>query len=161
MGVFGMSETHICPRCGATLSARNVEGLCPACLATLSVQLTSPRAQTIGDYELLEEISHGGMGVVHKARQRSLDRIVALKMILAGHFARPEEVQRFKAEAQAAAGLQHPNIVAIHDVGEWDGRHFFTMDYVQGPTLADVVRQQPLPAHRAARYLHTIAQAVH
>ena len=113
-----------------------------------------------GDYELLEEIARGGMGVVYKARQVSLDRIVALKMILAGQLASPADVQRFHAEAKAAANLKHPNIVAIHEVGQHEGQHFFSMDYVAGRSLAELVRANPLPAARAARYVQTVAEAI-
>ncbi len=114
-----------------------------------------------GDYELLQEIARGGMGVVYKARQRSLDRVVALKMILAGQLAGPAEVQRFRHEAQLAAHLQHPGIVALHEVGEHEGQHFFSMDYIEGHSLADLVRQHPLPAGQAVRYVRLIAEAVH
>jgi tRNA A-37 threonylcarbamoyl transferase component Bud32 len=108
----------------------------------------------------LEEIARGGMGVVYKCRQRSLDRAVAVKMILAAQFATKEFVRRFRAEASTAAALQHPNIVAIHEVGIHDGRHFFSMDLVEGQNLAQLVGQRPLEPPRAARYLKLIAEAV-
>jgi hypothetical protein len=113
-----------------------------------------------GDYQLLDEIARGGMGVVFRARQLSLDRIVALKMILAGQLACPDDVQRFQAEAQAAAGLQHPNIVAIHEVGEHAGQHYFSMDLIDGVSLAEYARAHPMSARDAARLLQTIAEAV-
>jgi WD40 repeat protein len=114
-----------------------------------------------GDYELLEEIARGGMGVVYRARQISLNRIVALKMILAGQFASKQDVLRFRSEAEAAAILQHPNIVRIHETGERDGHHYFSMDYVEGRTLADIVHDGPLPAQRAAGYARSIAETIH
>jgi eukaryotic-like serine/threonine-protein kinase len=112
------------------------------------------------DYELLEEIARGGMGIVYKARQRSLNRIVALKMILAGQLASTGQVERFRAEARAVAYLQHPNIVAIHEVGEADGQDYFSMDYVEGRNLADLLREGPMVGRQAALYLRTIAEAV-
>jgi hypothetical protein len=114
-----------------------------------------------GDYELLEEIARGGMGVVYRARQIGLDRTVALKMILAGQLAGDEDVQRFYREARTAAQLQHPNIVAIHDVGRHEGQHYFSMDYVAGWSLADLVREEVLPPAQAARYLVPVAEAIH
>jgi WD40 repeat protein len=114
-----------------------------------------------GDYELLEQIGHGGMGVVYKAWQVSLGRVVALKLLPFGPFSRPEEVGRFRAEASAAASLQHPNIVAIHEVGEHEGQPYYSMDYVEGRTLADLARDQPSAPKQAATYLKTIAEAVH
>jgi tRNA A-37 threonylcarbamoyl transferase component Bud32 len=114
-----------------------------------------------GDYELMEEIARGGMGVVYKARQKSLNRVVALKMILAGKFASDADVKRFRTEAEAAANLQHPNIVAIHEVGEHEGRHYFSMDLVEGKDLARVIADKPMPAPKAAAVLKTIAEAVH
>ncbi len=116
---------------------------------------------SFGEYELLEEIARGGMGVVYKARQKSLGRTVAVKLILGGPLAGKEFVQRFRTESAAAAILQHPNIVAIHDVGVHDGRHYFSMDYVAGQSLAQLVGQQPLAPTRAARYVELIASAIH
>ena len=113
-----------------------------------------------GDYELLEEIAHGGMGVVYRARQLGLSRIVAVKMLLLGRFSSPESIQRFQREAKAAASLDHANIVAIHEVGNVEGQHFFSMDYVEGRSLAEVVREKPLGAATAATYCRAIATAI-
>jgi tetratricopeptide (TPR) repeat protein len=118
-------------------------------------------ATRFGDYELLEQIGQGGMGVVYRARQRSLNREVALKMIPFGALAGEEALRRFRAEAEAAAQLQHPNIVAIHEVGERGGQHFFSMELIRGGTLADRLRPGPLPAREAATLLQTVARAVH
>ena len=115
---------------------------------------------SIGDYELLEEIARGGMGVVYKARQISLNRIVALKMIKAGELAGGEEVQRFISEAESAAKLDHPNIVPIFEVGEVEGRHFFSMGLVEGVSLNDRLKDGPLPPREAAELILTIAAAV-
>jgi ankyrin repeat protein/tRNA A-37 threonylcarbamoyl transferase component Bud32 len=114
-----------------------------------------------GDYELIDEIARGGMGVVYKARQISLNRTVAVKMILTGRRPMAVEVNRFRASTRAAAGLQHPNIVPIYEIGEQDGHDYFSMEFVEGPNLAQVVRDNPLPAARAANYVRTIAEAVH
>jgi WD40 repeat protein/serine/threonine protein kinase len=124
-----------------------------------SLELPMPRA--FGDYELLEEIARGGMGIVYRARQLALDRTVAVKMLLFGPLSSPEFVKRFRAEASVAASLQHPNIVAIHDVGVCQGQQYFAMDYVEGQSLAKLLASGPLPATRAACYLKTIAEAIH
>jgi WD40 repeat protein/serine/threonine protein kinase len=117
--------------------------------------------RTFGNYELQEEIARGGMGVVWKARQIPLKRTVAVKMLLAGPYSSPEFVQRFRAEAEAAANLHHPNIVAIYEVGEQDGLPYFAMEYVDGSSLAQRVRENPMPPRQAAQLARTIAEAVH
>src|SRR5579859_2176848 len=103
-----------------------------------------------GDYELIQKIARGGMGVVYKARQRKLNRIVALKMILTGHLATAEEVQRFYLEAEAAAQLEHPGIVPIFEVGEHGGQPFFSMSFVEGGSLAQRAQEGPLSPREAA-----------
>lgn len=121
----------------------------------------NPRLRYFGDYELLEEVARGGMGIVYRARQVSLNRVVAVKMILAGQLATEADVKRFHTEAEAAANLQHPNIVAIHEIGEHDGQHYFSMDFVEGSSLADEIKRSPFTAVRAAVLLQTLAEAVH
>ena len=113
-----------------------------------------------GPYELLGEVGRGGMGVVYRARQKGLDRIVAIKMILASHLASREQVERFYAEARAAAKLQDPRIVSIHDVGQIHGQHFFAMEFVSGPSLAQLVKNGPIDCAQAARYVLVVARAV-
>ena len=119
-----------------------------------------PRIRYLGDYELVEEIARGGMGVVYKARQVSLNRIVAVKMILAGQLATKADHDRFHAEAQAAALLEHPNIVPIFEVGEHEGQHYFSMGYVDGQSLAARLAEGPLPPKEAAELVATVAEAV-
>jgi eukaryotic-like serine/threonine-protein kinase len=113
-----------------------------------------------GPYELLCEIGRGGMGVVYRARQKGLDRSVAVKMILAGHLASPELVHRFQAEAKAAARLRHSNIVHIHDVGQFDGQDFFAMEYIDGPSLAERILDGPVDFRTTVRLMVMVARAV-
>jgi serine/threonine-protein kinase len=115
---------------------------------------------TIGDYQLIEEIGRGGMGVVFRARQISLDREVAVKMILRGRLASEADLQRFLAEATATARLEHPAIVPVYDVGDMDGRPFFSMKLIEGQTLADRVADGPLPQREAAELVSAVARAV-
>jgi serine/threonine protein kinase len=117
--------------------------------------------QRFGHYELLEEIGRGGMGVVYKACQTKLNRLVALKMILAGSLAVAKERARFQLEAEAVARLQHPNIVQIYEVGEVEGRPFFALEYVPGGSLADRLDGTPVLPNSAAQLIETLARAMH
>jgi serine/threonine-protein kinase len=130
---------------------------------TLPLAPSSPSEppRLFGDYELLEVLGRGGMGVVYKARQRSLNRVVALKVTRHGQQSSPEELARFRAEAKAAARLDnHGNIVPVYEVGEWDGQAYFSMKFVDGTTLSALAAGGPLPPHQAAQYLLAIARAV-
>ena len=139
-----------CPKCARAITASAPRGLCPACMVSSvfdllggleaedAPEMPAPAAanERVGDYELLEQIGRGGMGVVFRARDTRLHRIVALKLILTGKLASDVEVKRFQTEAEAAAQLEHPNITPIYEVGESEGRHFFAMKLMEGGSLA-------------------------
>lgn len=161
------------PRCGVC-GARVRPGIpCSACLLKLAADFgTEPedtlletlRWQGFGDYEVIEEIDRGGMGVVYRARQLSLGREVALKMILAGELAGKKALRMFQTEAQAAANLHHPNIVPVYEIGEHEMQHYFTMRYIPGGrTIADwavLMREKPRDlAAAAAKVAHAVAHA--
>src|SRR5262245_4679683 len=170
-----------CSKCGALARLVTRSSLCPRCLlaAGLSECLEPPEAEPDADlaarelkatgfgrlsrYELVEEIARGGMGVVYRARDTALNRMVALKMILTGQFASERDVKRFRAEAEAAARLDHPNIVPIYEVGEQDRRLFYSMKFMEGGTLTErlAASKAPLGAHKSASLLVKVARAVH
>jgi eukaryotic-like serine/threonine-protein kinase len=121
-------------------------------------------AKLLGDfgaYELLEEIGRGGQGVVYRARQKSLNRTVALKVLGLGPWTTETHLKRFRREAEAAASLQHPGIVPIYEVGERDGQCYFSMEFVEGGQLDEVTKRQPIPIRRAVELIAKVARTVH
>ncbi len=166
-----MNTTLTCQSCGVLLPAGNTESYCPACflrqgLLSSTIGSVPPLPATavpppvFGSYELMEEIGRGGMGVVYKARQRNLKRTVAIKLLVSGAYSSESLLRRFQIEAESAAGLQHPGIVAIYEFGENDNQPFYAMEYVEGHNLSDVTGGQPLTPPRAATYLRAVAEAV-
>jgi serine/threonine protein kinase/predicted Zn-dependent protease len=135
--------------------------LAPTVRAGTSTQQRVAPPPSVPGYETLAELGRGGMGVVYQAWQSNLNRMVALKMILSGAHAGREELTRFRAEAEAAARLQHPNIVQVYDVGEHDGRPYFVLEYVEGGSLERRLAGTPQPAGQAAELIETLARAVH
>jgi serine/threonine-protein kinase len=113
----------------------------------------------VGDYEIKDELGRGGMGVVYRARQISLNRIVALKM-LTGHYG-ADEMARFLAEAETAAGLHHPNIIQLYEVGEIDGAPFYSMEFIESGSLADQLQTGPIDERDAVQVLINVARALH
>ncbi|MBN9690249.1 MAG: protein kinase [Verrucomicrobia bacterium] len=196
-----MNRSTPCIHCGTPVRARVLSGLCPACVVRHSLDFVRvvaiadspvadrlrlppfrpPSRMIVADYELESEIARGGMGVVYRARQLSLNRPVALKLLLSGQFADVDQVRRFRAEAEAVARLDHPGIVPVYEVGEFEGRHFFSMKLIEGRSLAGAMNDFGLDATRRAaedagkpitgplrqrqrelaRFLADIARAVH
>lgn len=171
-GTLNPDAPPVCPTCGGMAI--------PATISGDSLNLSSynsdsdatlPRAKSISDSQIIRpevpgftierELGRGGMGVVYLARQQELNRLVALKMILAGAHAGPRERERFRIEAQAAAQLQHPNIVQIHEIGEVAGHPYLALEYVPGGSLAAELKGVPWSARDAARVIEPIARAIH
>jgi eukaryotic-like serine/threonine-protein kinase len=152
-------EATLCPKAADPSDAPTIPPVAPTEPAsTAPPSLGSVRY--FGDYELISEIARGGMGVVYRAQQVNLNRTVALKMILAGQLAGPDDVKRFYREAEAAAGLDHLGIVPVFEVGQHQGQHYFSMGFVDGQSLAQKVAGGPLPPREAASLIRLVAEAV-
>jgi len=165
-----MLSPQRCPKCHSPLGVKTAPQLCPSCVLEAALGLGDesafgdedelPKARLFGDYEIIEQLARGGMGVVYRARQIKLRREVALKLITSGAFASGEALRRFQAEAELAAGFKHPNIVPIFEIGEVDGQPFFSMGLVEGPPLDQKLGRKPLEPKAAAGLLVKIARAV-
>src|SRR5213596_4205899 len=164
---------RVCAECGATVFADAPEGVCSVCmfktgLASLDKEDDKAFDPTVarmlkdfGDYELLEEIGHGGQGIVYRARQKSLNRIVALKVIGLAHWATEAHVKRFRMEAGAAAHLDDPRIVPIYEIGERDGACYFSMKLIEGGQLDNVIGSELMPGRKAAELMAKLAHTLH
>jgi serine/threonine-protein kinase len=180
---------RICRKCGAKIFSDAPRGLCTACVLETAlgifpdavaaggdggsaedIQTNNETARSesaatmlgeLGDYELLEEIGRGGQGVVFRARQKRLNRTVALKVISLGQWASKAHLKRFRREAEAAASLDHPSIVPIYEVDERDGSCYFSMKFVEGGQLDEVTRREPMPIRRAVELIAKVARTVH
>jgi serine/threonine protein kinase len=161
---------RVCAKCGVTVFADSPRGFCSVCLFKTglgSLEDNNNGAQEpariqmeFGDYELLQEIGRGGQGVVYRARQKSLNRTVALKVIGLGQWSSTPHLKRFRHEAEAAASLEHPQIVPIYEIGERDGSCYFSMKFVEGGRLDELVKNEPMPPRRAAELLVKMARTV-
>src|SRR5438093_6330908 len=179
------TTSRFCRKCGATVPPDSPEESCGACLLEMALgsdeaereeggsaspKTINPFGERVppsallmdfGDYELLEQIGRGGQGVVFRARQKSLNRTVALKVINLGQWASKAHLKRFRLEAEAAARLEHPGTVPIHDVGERDGSCYFSMKFVEGGQLDEVVKRTPMSTRQAAELIANVARTVH
>ena len=169
------SAMRVCENCGEKIFSDAPKGLCPACvletgLGSLANEIVAgiddpghpaDMRMDFGDYELLEEIGRGAQGVVYRARQKSLNRTVALKVIGLGQWATQAHLKRFRLEAEAAASLDHPCIVPIYEIGERESSCYFSMKLVEGGQLDEVVRREPMPIRRAAEVIAKLARTVH
>ena len=165
--------TRVCERCGAAIPPDSPQRSCGACLLEAALGAAehepdvnadpapSPMLMDFGDYELLEQIGRGGQGVVFRARQKSLNRTVALKIIGLGQWATKAHLKRFRLEAEAAARLEHPGIVPIHEVGERDGSCYFSMKFVEGGQLDASPKREPMPIRQAVELIAKVARTVH
>ena len=177
------TANSVCAKCAAKIPSDARQGFCAACLLETGLGLFDDEDENttdqepmlrgpngaapikmladFGDYELLEEIGRGGQGVVYRAHQKSLNRTVALKVIGLGPWATEAHLKRFRREAEAAASLDHPLIVPIHEVGEREGCCYFSMNFVEGGQLDEVVRREPIPIRRAVELIAKVARTVH
>ena len=182
---MGITAVKFCRRCGAAIPPDSPQHSCGACLLETALGFDeaereeggsaspktinafgervppSPMLMDFGDYELLEQIGRGGQGVVFRARQKSLNRTVALKIIGLGQWATKAHLKRFRLEAEAAARLEHPGIVPIHEVGERDGSCYFSMKFVEGGQLDAIPRREPMPIRQAVELIAKVARTVH
>jgi len=165
------TSDRVCGKCGSKILADAPQGLCSLCLfksaiGSLSTEDDEPLGLSAAqinfdDYELLQEIGRGGQGVVYRARQKSLNRAVALKVIGVGSWATEAHLKRFRLEAEAAASLNHPFIVPIHEIRERGGYCYFSMNLIDGGQLDEVVKRGPLSVRRAAELIAKLARTVH
>ena len=162
--------SRVCAKCGAKIFADSPRGLCSICLFQTGLGAIEDsdgggpernRMQMqFGDYDLIEEVGRGGQGVVYRARQKSLNRTVALKVVGLGRWSSTPHLKRFRHEAEAAASLEHPQIVPIYEIGEREGSCYFSMKFVEGGQLDTVLKRESMSLRRAAELLVKIARTV-